>query len=282
MNKWLLGARVRTLPAAIAPVVVASSLAGSEFNWSRSVLALTVGIWLQIGVNFANDYSDGIKGTDDDRVGPIRLVASGLASANSVKTAALVSFLIASIAGLWLSLLTSFVLIPIGLICIAAAWGYTGGKNPYGYRGFGEISVFIFFGIVVTVGSFYVQTEKITLMSFIVAIPMGALSCAILTVNNIRDLDKDKVAGKRTFAVRVGDLKARRIYVSLLILAHIAAVATFIPATLLTLIAAPLTFTLSKLVLSQASGASLIPALSRTGKLQLLFATLFAIALAIQ
>jgi 1,4-dihydroxy-2-naphthoate octaprenyltransferase len=278
----VLGARVRTLPAAIAPVVVASSLAGSEFNWSRSVLALTVGIWLQIGVNFANDYSDGIKGTDDDRVGPIRLVASGLASANSVKTAALVSFLIASIAGLWLSLLTSFVLIPIGLICIAAAWGYTGGKNPYGYRGFGEISVFIFFGIVATVGSFYVQTEKITLMSFIVAIPMGALSCAILTVNNIRDLDKDKVAGKRTFAVRVGDSKARRIYVSLLILAHIAAVATFIPATLLTLIAAPLTFTLSKLVLSQASGASLIPALSRTGKLQLLFATLFAIALAIQ
>jgi 1,4-dihydroxy-2-naphthoate octaprenyltransferase len=282
VNKWVLGARVRTLPAAIAPVVVASSLAGSEFNWSRSVLALTVGIWLQIGVNFANDYSDGIKGTDDDRVGPIRLVASGLASANSVRRAALVSFLIASIAGLWLSLLTSFVLIPIGLICIAAAWGYTGGKNPYGYRGFGEISVFIFFGIVATVGSFYVQTEKITLMSFIVAIPMGALSCAILTVNNIRDLDKDKVAGKRTFAVRVGDSKARRIYVSLLILAHIAAVATFIPATLLTLIAAPLTFTLSKLVLSQASGASLIPALSRTGKLQLLFATLFAIALAIQ
>ena len=282
MNKWVLGARVRTLPAAIAPVVVASSLAGSEFNWFRAVLALTVGIWLQIGVNFANDYSDGIKGTDDDRVGPIRLVASGLASANSVKRAALVSFLIASIAGLWLSLLTSFVLIPIGLICIAAAWGYTGGKNPYGYRGFGEISVFIFFGIVATVGSFYVQTEKITLMSFIVAIPMGALSCAILTVNNIRDLDKDKVAGKRTFAVRVGDSKARRIYVSLLILAHIAAVATFIPATLLTLIAAPLTFTLSKLVLSQASGASLIPALSRTGKLQLLFATLFAVALAIQ
>jgi 1,4-dihydroxy-2-naphthoate octaprenyltransferase len=282
VNKWVLGARVRTLPAAIAPVVVASSLAGSEFNWSRAVLALSVGIWLQIGVNFANDYSDGIKGTDDDRVGPIRLVASGLASANSVKRAALFSFLIASIAGLWLSLLTSFVLIPFGLICIAAAWGYTGGKNPYGYRGLGEISVFIFFGIVATVGSFYVQTERITLMSFIVAIPMGALSCAILTVNNIRDLDKDKIAGKRTFAVRIGDLKARRIYVSLLILAHIAAVATFIPTTLLTLIAAPLTFTLSKLVLSQASGASLIPALSRTGKLQLLFATLFAVALAIQ
>ena len=282
MNRWLLGARVRTLPAAIAPVVVASSLAGDEFNWSRALLALAVGIWLQIGVNFANDYSDGIKGTDDDRVGPIRLVASGLASAKSVKRAAYVSFLIASIAGLWLTLLTSFILIPIGLLCIAAAWGYTGGKNPYGYRGLGEVSVFIFFGIVATVGSFYVQTERITLLSFIVAIPMGALSCAILTVNNIRDLDKDKVAGKRTFAVRVGDSKARRIYVCLLILAHIAAVATFIPATLLTLIAAPLTFSVSRVVLSQASGASLIPVLSRTGKLQLLFATLFAIALAIQ
>lgn len=282
MNRWLLGARLRTLPAAIAPVVVASSLAGDEFNWSRALLALAVGIWLQIGVNFANDYSDGIKGTDDDRVGPIRLVASGLASAKSVKRAAYVSFLIASIAGLWLTLLTSFILIPIGLLCIAAAWGYTGGKNPYGYRGLGEVSVFIFFGIVATVGSFYVQAERITLLSFIVAIPMGALSCAILTVNNIRDLDKDKVAGKRTFAVRVGDSKARRIYVCLLILAHIAAVATFIPATLLTLIAAPLTFSVSRVVLSQASGASLIPVLSRTGKLQLLFATLFAIALAIQ
>ncbi len=282
MNRWLLGARVRTLPAAIAPVVVASSLAGDEFNWSRALLALAVGIWLQIGVNFANDYSDGIKGTDDDRVGPIRLVASGLASAKSVKRAAYISFLFASIAGLWLALLTSFILILIGLLCIAAAWGYTGGKNPYGYRGLGEVSVFIFFGIVATVGSFYVQTERITLLSFIVAIPMGALSCAILTVNNIRDLDKDKVAGKRTFAVRVGDSKARRIYVCLLILAHIAAVATFIPATLLTLIAAPLTFSVSRVVLSQASGASLIPVLSRTGKLQLLFATLFAIALAIQ
>ena len=282
MNRWLLGARVRTLPAAIAPVVVASSLAGDEFNWSRALLALAVGIWLQIGVNFANDYSDGIKGTDDDRVGPIRLVASGLASAKSVKRAAYISFLFASIAGLWLALLTSFILIPIGLLCIAAAWGYTGGKNPYGYRGLGEVSVFIFFGIVATVGSFYVQTERITLLSFIAAIPMGALSCAILTVNNIRDLDKDKVAGKRTFAVRVGDSKARRIYVCLLILAHIAAVATFIPATLLTLIAAPLTFSVSRVVLSQASGASLIPVLSRTGKLQLLFATLFAIALAIQ
>lgn len=282
MNKWILGARVRTLPAAIAPVVVASALAGSDFNWFRAALALKVGVWLQIGVNFANDYSDGVKGTDDDRVGPTRLVASGLASARSVKRAAYISFFFASIAGLWLSLLTSLLLIPIGVIAIAAAWGYTGGKNPYGYRGLGEVSVFIFFGLVATVGSFYVQTESITLMSFIVAIPMGAISCAILTVNNIRDLDKDHVAGKRTVAVRIGDERARRIYVSLLILAHIAAIATFIPATLLTLLAAPLTFSVSKAVLSKASGASLIPVLGKTGKLQLLFAALFATALAIQ
>lgn len=282
MNKWILGARVRTLPAAIAPVVVASALAGGDFNWFRATLALIVGVWLQIGVNFANDYSDGVKGTDDDRVGPIRLVASGLASASSVKRAAYISFLIASIAGLWLSLLSSLALIPIGVVAIAAAWGYTGGKNPYGYRGFGEVSVFIFFGLVATMGSFYVQTESITLLSFIVAIPMGAISCAILTVNNIRDLSKDKIAGKHTIAVRIGDERARRAYVSLLILAHIAAIATFIPATLLTLIAAPLTFSVSKAVLSKASGASLIPVLDKTGKLQLLFAALFATALAIQ
>jgi 1,4-dihydroxy-2-naphthoate octaprenyltransferase len=282
VNKWLLGARVRTLPAAIAPVVVASALAGSDFNWSRATLALMVGVWLQIGVNFANDYSDGVKGTDDDRVGPTRLVASGLASASSVKRAAYISFFIASIAGLWLSLLTSLALIPIGVVAIAAAWGYTGGKNPYGYRGLGEVSVFIFFGLVATVGSFYVQTESITLMSFIVSIPMGAISCAILTVNNIRDLSKDQVAGKRTVAVRIGDKRARRTYVSLLILAHIAAIATFIPTTLLTLLAAPLTFSVSKAVLSKASGASLIPILGKTGKLQLLFSALFATALAIQ
>jgi 1,4-dihydroxy-2-naphthoate octaprenyltransferase len=241
-----------------------------------------VGVWLQIGVNFANDYSDGVKGTDDDRVGPTRLVASGLASASSVKRAAYISFFIASLAGLWLSLLTSLALIPIGVVAIAAAWGYTGGKNPYGYRGLGEVSVFIFFGLVATVGSFYVQTESVTLMSFIVAIPIGAISCAILTVNNIRDLTKDQVAGKRTVAVRIGDEKARRTYVSLLILAHIAAIATFIPTTLLTLLAAPLTFSVSKAVLSKASGASLIPVLGKTGKLQLLFAALFATALAIQ
>lgn len=282
MNKWVLGARPRTLPAAIAPVVVASALAGSDFNWFRAALALKVGVWLQIGVNYANDYSDGVKGTDANRIGPTRLVASGLASAKSVKLAAYISFLIASIAGVWLALLTSPLLIGVGVLAIAAAWGYTGGKNPYGYRGLGELSVFVFFGLVATVGTYYAQTEKITILSFIVAIPMGALACAILAVNNIRDRAQDELVGKRTVAVRLGDLRARRSFVALLVLAHTAAIATFIPTALLTLLAAPLTFSISKVVLSGASGRDLIPVLGRTGKLQLLFATLFAIALAIQ
>jgi 1,4-dihydroxy-2-naphthoate octaprenyltransferase len=282
MNKWVLGARPRTLPAAIAPVVVASALAGPDFNWFRAALALKVGVWLQIGVNYANDYSDGVKGTDANRIGPTRLVASGLASAKSVKLAAYISFLIASIAGVWLALLTSPLLIGVGVLAIAAAWGYTGGKNPYGYRGLGELSVFVFFGLVATVGTYYAQTEKITILSFIVAIPMGALACAILAVNNIRDRAQDELVGKRTVAVRLGDLRARRSFVALLVLAHTAAIATFIPTALLTLLATPLTFSVSKVVLSGASGRDLIPVLGRTGKLQLLFATLFAIALAIQ
>jgi len=282
MNKWILGARPRTLPAAIAPVVVASALAGSDFNWFRAALALKVGVWLQIGVNYANDYSDGVKGTDENRIGPTRLVASGLASARAVKNAAFISFGIASIAGLWLSLLTSPLLILIGILAIAAAWGYTGGKNPYGYSGLGEVSVFTFFGLVATMGTYYVQTESITALSFIVAIPMGALSCAILEVNNIRDRAQDELVGKRTLAVRLGDRKARHLYVSLLVLAHMAAVATLIPTAMLTLLVAPMSFSISKLVLSGASGKELIPALGRTGKLQLIFAILFALALAIQ
>jgi len=282
MNKWVLGARPRTLPAAIAPVVVASALAGSDFNWFRAALALKVGVWLQIGVNYANDYSDGIKGTDENRVGPIRLVASGLASAKAVKNAAFISFAIASVAGLWLSLLTSPILVLIGILAIGAAWGYTGGKNPYGYRGLGEVSVFTFFGLVATMGSYYAQTEKITLLSFIVAIPMGALACAILAVNNIRDRAQDELVGKRTLAVRLGDVNARRGFVSLLVLAHVAAVATLIPTAMLTLLVAPMSYSISKLVLSGVSGKDLIPVLGRTGKLQLVFAIVFALGLAIQ
>ena len=282
MNKWIQGARPRTLPAAIAPVVIASALAGPDFNWFRALLALKVGVWLQIGVNFANDYSDGVKGTDENRIGPIRLVASGLASAKAVKYAAFLSFFIASIAGLWLSLLTSPILILVGVLAIAAAWGYTGGKNPYGYNGFGEVSVFAFFGLVATIGTYYVQTEKITFLSFIVAIPMGTLACAILAVNNIRDRAQDELVGKQTLAVRLGDVTARRVYVSLLVIAHLAAIATLIPTALLTLLAVPMSYSISKSVLSGISGKDLIPTLGRTGKLQLVFTILFALGIAIQ
>ena len=283
MNKWVLGARPQTLPAAIAPVVVASALAGSDFNWFRATLALNVGIWLQIGVNFANDYSDGIKGTDDDRVGPIRLVASGVATSKSVKGAAFISFAIACIAGAWLAFLTSSpLLIFVGVISIAAAWGYTGGKYPYGYKGLGDISVFIFFGVIATVGTFYVQTETITRLSFIVSIPMGVLSCAILAVNNLRDRPKDELAGKLTVAVRIGDTKARYMYVLLLAIAHIAAIATLIPTALLTLLLLPMSILISGQVLRGASGKELIPVLGQTGKLQLMFSIVFAVALAIQ
>lgn len=282
MNKWILGARPRTLSAAIAPVVIASALAGSEFNWFRAFLALKVAVWLQIGVNYANDYSDGVNGTDENRIGPTRLVASGLASATAVKNAAFISFAFASIAGVWLSLLTSPLLILVGMLAIAAAWGYTGGKNPYGYSGLGEISVFTFFGLVATMGTYYVQTENITVLSFIAAIPMGAHACAILEINNIRDRAQDKLVGKRTLAVRLGDSKARYTFVSLLVLAHVAAVATLVPTTLLTLLVMPMSYAISKLVLSGVSGKDLIPVLGRTGKLQLVFAIVFALALAIQ
>jgi 1,4-dihydroxy-2-naphthoate octaprenyltransferase len=270
------------LPAAIAPVVVASALAGSDFNWFRAALALKVGVWLQIGVNYANDYSDGVKGSDENRIGPTRLVASGLASAVAVKNAAFISFAIASIAGTWLSLLTSPFLILVGVVAIAAAWGYTGGKNPYGYSGLGEVSVFTFFGLVATMGTYYVQTEEITARSFIAAIPMGALACAILEVNNIRDRTQDELVGKRTLAVRLGDINARRLFVSLVVLAHVAAIATLIPSALLTLLIAPMSYSISKLVLSGVTGKDLIPALGRTGKLQLIFAIVFAATLAIQ
>jgi 1,4-dihydroxy-2-naphthoate polyprenyltransferase len=282
MNKWILGARPRTLPAAIAPVVVAIALVGADFNWFRAALALKVAVWLQIGVNFANDYSDGVKGTDTDRVGPIRLVASGLAAAKSVKAAAFISFAVASVAGTWLALLTSPFLILVGVISIAAAWGYTGGANPYGYRGLGEISVFLFFGVVATMGTYYAQTEEFTLLSFIVSIPMGALSCAILAVNNLRDRPKDELVGKRTVAVRIGDRNARRMYVALLALAHVAAIATLIPTTLLTLLALPMSLTISRQVLSGISGKELIPLLGKTGKLQMFFSILLAIGLGIQ
>ena len=280
MNKWIVGARPKTLPAAIAPVLVATAYAGSNWAPSRAISALLVSLSLQIGVNFANDYSDGIRGTDDSRIGPVRLTASGLASPKSVRSAALISFLIAALIGLTLAAATSWWIILVGAVAINAAWGYTGGTNPYGYKGLGEISVFLFFGIVATVGSYYVQVEKLNLQIFIIAIPMGSLACAILAINNLRDRAQDQLVGKKTLAVRLGDSGARTLYIALLISAHLLALLTFQPAVALTLLAAPLTWKLSRGVASGVSGADLIPFLARTGKLQLVFALLFALGLA--
>jgi 1,4-dihydroxy-2-naphthoate polyprenyltransferase len=278
-NKWILGARPRTLPAAIAPVVVATAFAGELWKPLPAALALLVSLSLQIGVNYANDYSDGIRGTDDSRIGPVRLTASGLASPKSVKQAAIISFLISAIAGLILAIQSSWWLIAIGALAIAAAWGYTGGSNPYGYKGLGEISVFLFFGIVATVGSYFVQTQSLNLQIFIIAIPMGSLACAILAINNLRDRAQDELVGKLTMAVRLGDKGARALYLALLISAHLFALLTFKPFTLLTLLALPLTASLARSVWAGVSGAALIPYLAKTGKLQLLFAALFALGL---
>ena len=278
-EKWLIGARIKTLPAAVSPVLIGTALAGADRNWLRALLALVVSLSLQIAVNFANDYSDGIRGSDEERVGPTRLVASGLATADSVKRAAQICFLVAAIAGGILAIQTSYWLILVGLIAIAAAWFYTGGTNPYGYLGFGEISVFIFFGLVATMGTFYVQSEKITLLSFIAALPMGALSCAILMVNNLRDREADELVGKRTLAVRIGDRASRRTFIALILLAHFAALATLTPLAVFTLLVAPLSFDVVRKVRRVTERGEFIPLLGKVGQLQLLFALFLSAAL---
>ena len=278
-NKWIIGSRPRTLPAAIAPVLVGTALAGTHWQPLRAAMALAVSLLLQIGVNYANDYSDGIRGTDSNRLGPTRLTASGLASAAAVKRAALLSFALASLFGLGLASLTSWWLIPVGLVAIVAAWGYTGGKNPYGYLGLGEVSVFVFFGVVATVGSYFVQVEKVTLVSFIASIPMGTLACAILVINNIRDRAQDAIVGKKTLAVRLGDRSARYFYLLLLISAHIFAIAAARQWGLLTLIALPLTINLARKITTDIHGVQLAPLLAKTGQLQLVFAVCFSLGL---
>ncbi len=282
MNKWIIGARVKTLPAAVAPVLIGTAYA-TQVSWLNAALAMTVSVFLQIAVNYSNDYSDGMKGTDTNRVGPIRLVASGLATAKSVKQAALISFLIATIAGSILAIDISYWLIVIGALSIWAAWGYTGGKKPYGYFGFGELSVFIFFGLVATVGSYYVQTQEINWQIFFLAIPVGAHSCAILAVNNLRDLPQDALAGKRTMAVKIGEKNTRRFFVLLLVIAQIFAIgaSAISQLALISALCLPLTYLISNQVLTGANGRELISVLTRTAKLQLLMAVLLTTALII-
>lgn len=271
-NRWIIGARTKTLPAAIAPVLVAVAIAYPEFNLVNALLALTVGLALQIAVNYANDYSDGVKGTDEERIGPIRLVASGLASAAEVKQAAFVAFGIGAIAGLYLATRTSYWFIAIGLAAIISAWRYTGGKNPYGYRGQGEIYVFIFFGLVATLGTFYSQTGQITIEAIMVAISNGAVACALLAVNNIRDIEGDRKAGKETMAVRLGDLRARRFFMFLIFIA-------IFTAFTVTILAALGIFPAMKLLneIKFRNGKELIEVLGKTGKFQLTLCALISI-----
>lgn len=272
MNKWILGARPRTLPAAIAPVVVAIAIAYPAFNFINALLALIVGLSLQIAVNYANDYSDGIKGTDNDRIGPVRLVASGLATAAEVKNAAIIAFSVGAIAGLYLAMRTSYWFIAIGLAAIISAWRYTGGKNPYGYRGLGEIYVFIFFGLVATIGTFYGQTGQITIESVMAAISNGAVSCALLAVNNIRDIEGDTKVGKRTLAVRLGDTRARRFYMFLVFIAIFTSFTVTIWAALGIIPAISL---LKEIQFRK--GKELIAVLGATGKFQLILGALISI-----
>lgn len=280
MNKWIIGARIKTLPAAISPVLIGTSYA-EKINWINASLALAVALFLQIAVNFSNDFSDGVKGTDNLRVGPVRLVASGLATATAVRNAAYLCFLLAAMAGLILSLSISKWLIIIGVISILSAWGYTGGKKPYGYIGFGELSVFVFFGLVATIGSYYIQSQELNWQILLLAIPVGFLSCAILVINNLRDISSDKLVGKRTLAVLIGEQQTRYFYVALLVIAQLVSLVASIVEIkmLLTLICTPLLINPIKKILSGAKGVELIPILGKTARLQLLLAVITAAAL---
>jgi 1,4-dihydroxy-2-naphthoate octaprenyltransferase len=285
-NKWVAGARPRTLPAAIAPVLVGASLAfrlKPSINYLNAFLALLVSLALQIAVNYANDYSDGIKGTDDNRVGPVRLVGSGLASASSVKRAAFLSFGLAALAGAYLAMRTSLLLIAVGVVAIVAAWTYTGSSKPYGYRGFGEISVFVFFGIVATMGTFYAATQTLGWQSFLVSLPVGALACALLAINNLRDRPKDALVGKRTVAVRLGDIRARALFISLLALAHATSLLAIVisPWAIATLLLVPISWRIARRIIGGAQGVDLIPLLGQTGRLHMLLSTTLAISLLI-
>jgi 1,4-dihydroxy-2-naphthoate polyprenyltransferase len=286
VRDWVAGARPRTLPAAIVPVVVGSGVAvgyGRLEAW-RAVLALFVALALQVGVNYANDYSDGIRGTDTRRVGPVRLVGSGLTPPRQVLAAALGCFAAACVAGLVLAAVTSWWLIPLGGLSVAAAWFYTGGERPYGYRALGEVSVFLFFGLAAVAGTAYVQMDRVAWLALAAAVPVGLLACALLVVNNLRDIPTDAATGKRTLAVVAGDQRTRLLYVgcALVPFAVAAAMAPVRPLALLALAAMPLALAPVRLVRGGASGPRLITALGQTGRLQLAFGVLLTVGLAIR
>ena len=291
MKLWIQGARPRTLPAAIVPVLVGTACAVGErpggLVWWRAVASLVVALAIQVGTNFANDYSDGKRGTDDPsrRVGPVRLVGWGLKPPGAVKRAALLAFAVAGAAGLALALAVGPELLVVGALSFAAGWFYTGGPKPYGYYGLGEVFVFAFFGVVATTGSSYVQLEDIQGLALAASVPVGFLATALLVVNNLRDIPGDTVSGKRTLAVRLGDSRTRILYVALVVGAFVATplVAGLgeRPAGALALIAVVLAQRPVGRVLQGAKGPDLIPVLAATGRVQLAYGALLALGLAI-
>jgi 1,4-dihydroxy-2-naphthoate octaprenyltransferase len=278
MKKWIAGARLPTLPAAIVPVLVGTAAAGMPYHLDRAVLAAVVALALQVGVNFANDYSDGIRGTDRVRTGPMRLVASGLATPAAVLRAAILSFAVAAAAGIALSLQVDARLIAVGFAAIAAAWFYTGGSRPYGYNGLGEVFCFIFFGLVVTLGSTYVQHGSFSLVSALASLAVGSLTTALLVVNNLRDIPGDAATGKRTLAVKMGDEATRKLYLALLAAAALATLAVVVlhPWALVAFVAAAIAIRPVRTIRSGATGRALVPVLIDTGRLELVFGILFA------
>jgi 1,4-dihydroxy-2-naphthoate octaprenyltransferase len=283
--QWVAGARPRTLPAALAPVLVGTGAAAAldGFRPVPALLALVVALALQIAVNYANDYSDGRRGTDADRVGPMRLVGSGAATPRQVLIAAVLAFGVAAVAGLGLAALSSWWLVAVGAVCIVAAWTYTGGPLPYGYRALGEVFVFVFFGLVAVVGTTFVQTGTLPGLSFAVAVPIGLLIVAILVVNNLRDIDGDAEVGKRTLAVLLGDRATRLVFVGSFVVAFavIAAVGVHRPWVLIALLACPLAVPPARTVLTGGRGTALIGALQATGLLTLVTGVLLAAGLAL-
>src|SRR3954452_19733011 len=284
-SQWLAGARPRPLPAAVAPVLVGTGAAAAldGFRAVPAVLALVVALALQVAVNYANDYSDGIRGTDADRVGPMRLVGSGAASPGQVLRAAVAAFAVAAVAGLVLAAMSSWWLLAVGAVCIAAAWTYTGGPLPYGYRALGELFVFVFFGLVAVVGTTFVQTRTLEPLAFAAAVPVGLLIVAILVVNNLRDIAGDAAVGKRTLAVVVGDRATRVGYIALLAAAFtvIMCIGLTRPWALLGMVAAPLAVPPGRIVLRGGQGPALIAALQGTGLLTLLTGVMFGAGLAL-
>ncbi|MGI8695386.1 MAG: 1,4-dihydroxy-2-naphthoate polyprenyltransferase [Mycobacteriales bacterium] len=285
LRAWVAGARPRTLPNSVVPVLVGTgcAAAGSHVAWSRAVLALVVSLALQIGVNYANDYSDGVRGSDADRIGPLRLTASGVFAPRVVLAGACIAFGVACAAGLVLAASTSWWLVLVGAAAVAAAWFYTGGSRPYGYHALGDVGVFVFFGLVAVIGTAYVaaDTPGVGWLAVLAAVPVGLLSVSVLIVNNLRDIPRDAAAGKRTLAVVLGDRATRRLYVGALAAAALVTVgvATMHPPAAIALLAGVLAIPPVRHVLRGDTGRDLFPTLGATGRMQLGYGVLLTVGL---